>query len=53
MKFTICFFSFVLLYTISIPIKNDYHPIKIYFDFTQLEQSNIEKRLINGFISVY
>ena len=47
MKFTICFFSFVLLNTISIPIKNDYHQIKIYFVFTQLEQSNIEKRLIN------
>ena len=47
MRFGLYIFSYILLYSTTISIKNDYHPIKIYFDFTQLEQSNVEKPLIN------
>ena len=47
MRFGLYTFSYILLYSTAISIENDYHPIKIYFDFTQLEQSNVEKPLIN------
>ena len=53
MNLTIYIFSFIFLNKITFEkkieakeIKFDYHPIKIYFDFKQLEQSKVEKRLI-------